>query len=68
MVAPLIESVSAKVEGRAKVYKLNVDENPLTAGEYGITGIPTVMVFRNGKVDKEFVGVRPEQTYLDALN
>lgn len=47
--------------------KLNVDENPVTAGKYGISGIPTVIIFRNGQVEKQFVGVQPEQVYLSAL-
>lgn len=68
IVGPVIESVSEKVDGNSKVYKLNVDENPITAGKYGITGIPTVIVFRNGQVDKQYVGVQPEQTYLNALS
>jgi thioredoxin 1 len=50
------------------VYKLNVDENPRVSSEYGITGIPTVIVFKNGQVDKTFVGVQQEQVYLNALN
>jgi thioredoxin 1 len=68
MVGPVIESIAAKKEGSAEVYKLNVDDNPQTAMQYGITGIPTVIVFRNGQVDKEFVGVQPEQVYLNALD
>jgi thioredoxin 1 len=65
--APIIDRVSEKANGKAKVYKLNVDENPLTAGEYGITGIPTILIFRNGAVEKTFVGVQPEQVYSNAL-
>jgi thioredoxin 1 len=68
IVGPVIERVGEKVNGNAKVYKLNVDENPITAGKYGITGIPTVIVFRNGQIDKQFVGVQPEQTYLNAVS
>jgi thioredoxin 1 len=68
MIAPIIERVSEKLNGSARIYKLNVDENPGTAGKYGIMGIPTVMVFKNGQVDKQFVGVQPEYVYLNALN
>lgn len=64
---PIIDKVGEKANGKAKVFKLNVDDNPSTAGGYGITGIPTVIVFKNGKVDKTFVGVQQEQTYLNAL-
>jgi thioredoxin 1 len=65
---PIIDKVSDKAGDRAKVYKLNVDENPRVSSEYGITGIPTVIVFKNGQVDKTFVGVQQEQVYLNALN
>ena len=67
MVGPILEKVEQKFEGKAKVYKLNVDENPSIASRYGITGIPTVIVFRSGKIEKQFVGVQPEQVYLNAL-
>lgn len=64
---PIIDRVEQKINGAAKVVKLNVDDNPVTAGRYGITGIPTVIVFRNGMLDKQFVGVMPEAVYLSAL-
>ncbi|NLD99894.1 MAG: thioredoxin [Fibrobacter sp.] len=67
MVGPIIERISEKMAGKVNVYKLNVDENPVTANQYGITGIPTVIIFVNGKVEREFVGVQPEQVYLNAL-
>jgi thioredoxin 1 len=67
MVGPIIERISEKMAGKVKVFKLNVDENPATASQYGITGIPTVIIFRNGKIDREFVGVQTEQVYLNAL-
>jgi len=64
---PIIDRVAEKAGARAKVYKLNVDENPQAAGQYGITGIPTVIVFKNGQVEKTFVGVQQEQVYIAAL-
>lgn len=67
MVAPIIEKVGDRLQGKAKVYKLNVDENPVTASKYGITGIPTVILFKDGKVEKQFVGVQPENAYLSAV-
>lgn len=65
---PIIDNVAKKMEGKAKVYKLNVDENPITASKYGVTGIPTVMMFRNGKMEKQLVGVQTEAVYLNACN
>jgi thioredoxin 1 len=67
MAAPILEQVSALVDGTAKVYKLNVDENPSTATAYGISGIPTVMLFKGGRAIRRLVGVQPAQTYLSAL-
>jgi thioredoxin 1 len=64
---PIVERVGEKAAGKAKVFKLNVDENPQIAGHFNITGIPTVMVFRNGEVAKTLVGVQQEQIYLNAL-
>jgi thioredoxin 1 len=67
MVGPLIEQVAKVTRGKAEVYKLNVDENPMTAGRYGITAIPTVMVFRGGRAVKELIGVQPAEAYVDAV-
>lgn len=64
---PIIDRVSEKAGEKAKVYKLDIDENPQTASQYGITGIPTVIVFKNGRVDKTLVGVQQEAAYLNAL-
>ena len=64
---PIIDRVSEKLDGKARVFKLDVDDNPQTAGQYGISSIPTVMVFRNGRVENTFVGVQPEQVYVKAL-
>jgi thioredoxin 1 len=67
IVGPVIDRLGEKAAGKAKVFKLNVDENPGVASQYGITAIPTVIVFKNGKVDKQFVGVQPEAVYAGAL-
>ncbi|NLG17052.1 MAG: thioredoxin [Fibrobacter sp.] len=67
MVGPVIDRISEKMAGKVSVFKINVDENPVTSRQYGITGIPTVIIFKNGQIDREFVGVQPEQVYLSAL-
>ena len=67
MVGPIMEKIGYKAEGKAKVFKLNVDKDPKTAGEYGITAIPTVIIFKNGTMYKQFVGVQPEEVYEEAL-
>lgn len=59
MIAPLVATVAKEYEGKIKVGKLNVDENPVTAGEYGIMSIPTIKIFKDGKIVEETVGVQP---------
>ena len=68
MVGPVIEGLGEKFAGKVNVYKLNVDDNPVIASKYGISGIPTVMIFNKGEMIGQFVGVQPEKVYVDALN
>ena len=56
MLAPTVEAVAEKYSGSARVYKLNVDENPSISQRYGIKGIPTLIVFKNGKEEERVVG------------
>ena len=56
MLAPTVEQVAEKYHGKAKVVKLNVDENIEISGKYGIRGIPTLMLFKNGSVEATKVG------------
>ena len=67
MVGPIMEKIDEKAEGKVKVFKLNVDENSKTTSEYGITAIPTVILFKNGSIYKQFVGVQPQEVYEEAL-
>lgn len=65
-IAPLIDTVAAEYEGRVKVGKVNVDDNPATPGKYGVRGIPTVILIKDGKVVDQVVGAIPK-AQLDAL-
>ncbi|MDE0310327.1 MAG: thioredoxin TrxA [Acidiferrobacterales bacterium] len=56
MVAPILEEVAVEYAGSLKVAKLNIDDNPLTPPKYGIRGIPTLMIFKNGAVEATKVG------------
>ena len=56
MIAPILDDVAAAYAGRVKICKLNVDENQATPPKYGIRGIPTLMLFRNGNVEATKVG------------
>jgi thioredoxin 1 len=60
MVAPVVESVEKKYEGRLKVCKVNVDEAPNTSSEYGIMSIPTLAIFKNGIVAEQIIGAVSE--------
>ena len=60
-VGPLIEQIAAEHGAEVAVGKLNVDENPATAGKFGILSIPTIILFTGGKPTKKIVGVRPKE-------
>ena len=60
MVAPVLEEVAGELEGKLKIVKLNVDENPQTASKYGIMSIPTLMIFKNGELASRQVGAAPK--------
>jgi thioredoxin 1 len=65
-IAPLIDSVAADYAGKIKVGKVNVDDNPATPGKYSVRGIPTLILFKGGKVIDQVVGAVPK-SQLDAL-
>ena len=67
MLGPVIEEIAAESEGAYKVGKVNVDENPGLASSYGVMNIPTVLVFKNGKVAEKSVGVVPKSQLVNLL-
>ncbi len=56
MIAPILDEIASEYEGKVKVAKLNIDENPVTPPKYGIRGIPTLMLFKGGNVEATKVG------------
>ncbi|MBD3281481.1 thioredoxin [Candidatus Uhrbacteria bacterium] len=56
MMAPVVDELAAEYEGKVKIGKLNVDENQVIAGKYGIMSIPTMLLFKDGAVAEQFVG------------
>ena len=61
MVAPVLDQLASEYAGRVKIAKLNVDENPMTASQYGIQSIPTMLLFKAGKQIDRLVGALPKQ-------
>ena len=60
MLSPLVEEIGAEMEGKLKVGKVNVDQSPSLASKYGITSIPTLLLFRNGELAGTSVGAKPK--------
>jgi thioredoxin 1 len=61
MIGPALEEISNSLNGKVKIVKLNVDENPGTAAKYGIMSIPTLMLFKGGQLASRQVGAAPRQ-------
>ncbi len=59
-ISPLVEELAKEFTGRVKVTKLNVDENPATPSQYGVRGIPTLILFKGGKIFDQIVGAVPK--------
>lgn len=68
LLGPIIEEIAKEFEDKAKVGKLNVFENPETAGKYKIVGIPTIIIFKDGKTVERATGLRPKEIIIDKLN
>jgi thioredoxin 1 len=68
MMSPVIDTVAEEYEGKVKVMKCNVDENPLTPSKFGIRGIPTLLLFNKGEVVDRLVGAAPRGQVDGLLN
>jgi thioredoxin 1 len=66
-VAPILEEIANEQAEKLTVVKLNVDENPATAGKYGVLQIPTLNVYKNGEVVKQIIGAKPKGMLLREL-
>lgn len=60
MIAPILDELAGELDGKARIVKMNVDENPDVAGQYGIMSIPTMILFKNGKAEGKIVGGQPK--------
>ena len=66
-IAPVVDEIAAEYNGKLKVLKLNTDENPKTAQSYRISGIPSLMIFKNGQPVEQVVGAVPKSTLSSAV-
>ena len=62
MIAPVVEELASTYDGKAKIGKLNTDENQQVAMKYGVMSIPTLIIFKNGEPAARIVGVQPKDT------
>jgi thioredoxin 1 len=68
MLSPVIDELSKDYGDKARFFKLNVDENPVTSMRFNVASIPTVLVFKNGKLVETLVGFRPKQAFKSAID
>ncbi|OEF99308.1 thioredoxin [Vulcanibacillus modesticaldus] len=67
MIAPVLEEIDQEVGDKLKIAKLNVDENPASATKYGIMGIPTLLLFKDGKPVEKIVGFQPKEKLMATI-
>ena len=64
-IAPALEEIAVEMEGKVTIAKLNIDENPTVPSQYGVRGIPTLMLFKNGEVIATKIGALPKNKLLE---
>jgi len=67
-IAPSVDAIAEEFAGKAKVYKVNVDEQPEIASRYGVQSIPTLTIFKDGKVADQIVGSQPKAAIAQKLS
>ncbi len=68
MIAPMVAELAGENRGTVKVGKINIDDNPGAAQNYGVSSIPTLMIFKSGEVVDRFVGVQPKNRLQQAID
>jgi len=66
-IAPALEQIGAELAGKVTVAKMNIEDSPMTPGRYGVRGIPTMMLFKDGQMASMIVGAKPKQKILEWL-
>jgi thioredoxin 1 len=67
MLAPVLDQLAAESNGKYKIAKLNIDDNPRTAAQFNIRSIPTLLIFKNGKLVDQIIGAQPKQAIAARL-
>lgn len=68
ILTPVVDELHSEYDGKAKICKINVDECQELAAKYNVMSIPTVIIFKSGKIVEQFIGVQPKSVYSEALN
>lgn len=68
MLSPIIDELAEEYGDKGRFFKLNVDENPVTSMQYNVASIPTVLVFKDGKLVDTIVGFRPKQAFKSVID
>lgn len=68
MIAPIVEELAVEYDGKYKIGKMDIDNNPQTATQFGIRSIPTLLIFKNGKVVDSLIGSVPKAQFVQKLN
>ena len=68
MIGPSLEDIAKEMDGKLKVVKLNIDENPMAPTRYGVRSIPTLLLFKNGQVAATKIGAEPKQKLVSWIN
>lgn len=67
-IAPYLDEIAGELDGKLKIAKVNIDENPNTPAKYGVRGIPTLMIFKGGEVAAMKVGALPKSALVDWIS
>jgi thioredoxin 1 len=68
MIAPILDAIASEYDGKLKVVKINIDENPQTPQRYGVRGIPTLLIFKDGEVEATKVGALSKVQLVQFIN
>jgi thioredoxin 1 len=67
-IAPVVDELAKEYDGKLKVVKMNVDDNPLTPSKYGVRSIPNLLLIKNGQVKDQIIGAQPKGAFVNAIS